>query len=295
MMWSFPMFVSFTDIQASRKSCYDGNLAHFRRLNIVKIHLMMTLVDITHNFGIFIEHQNSLFVLRHLHLQWSFCLAIVHKIALSAIDFVHYSRRWMVGFILLLWSWKSAVDGVLRLVMEEYLHVHCQKSSVFPQEIKQYSIEVMVSFDVKSLFTSVPVDLALTIIKERLQQDQNLSERTSMSVSNIMKLVDFVLTHNYFKYVVMEEILEEAAISTAIHPLKWWFHYVDNSHTCLKRDHVNEFHLNLNSINRNIQFTIELENTNGQGLLYLSSTPSQLDVVRKSKCIESCQRGGKGE
>ena len=66
--------------------------------NIVKIHLMMTLVDMAHNFGIFIEHQNSLFC-SHLHLQWSFCLAIVHKIALSAIDFVHYSRRWMVGFI----------------------------------------------------------------------------------------------------------------------------------------------------------------------------------------------------
>ena len=68
-----------------------------------------------------------------------------------------------------------------------------------------------------------------------------------------MKLVDFVLTHNYFKYagnhykqmigcamgspispvladLVMEEILEEAAISTAIHPPKWWFHYVDNGH-----------------------------------------------------------------
>ena len=80
--------------------------------------------------------------------------------------------------------------------MEEYQSY----SSVLGQEIKQYSIEVMVPFDVKSLFTSIPVDLALTITKERLQQDQNLSERTSMSVSNIMKLVNFVLTHNYFKY-----------------------------------------------------------------------------------------------
>ena len=31
-----------------------------------------------------------------------------------------------------------------------------KNSSVFAQEIKQYSIEVMVSFDGKSLFTSVP-------------------------------------------------------------------------------------------------------------------------------------------
>ena len=83
--------------------------------NIVKVHMMMILVDMAHNFGIFIEHQNSLFVLRHLHLQWSFCLAIVHKIALSAIDFVHYSRRWTVDFILLLRLWKSAFDFFSRL------------------------------------------------------------------------------------------------------------------------------------------------------------------------------------
>ena len=55
---------------------------------------------------------------------------------------------------------------------------------------------------------------------------------------------------------VVEEILEEAAISTGIHPPKWWFRYVDNSHMCLKRDHVNKFHQHLNSINRNIQCTV---------------------------------------
>ena len=51
----------------------------------------------------------------------------------------------------------------------------------------------MVSFDVKSLFSSIPVDLALTVTKERLQQDQNLAERTYLSVDNILKLSDFVL------------------------------------------------------------------------------------------------------
>ena len=74
---------------------------------------------------------------------------------------------------------------------------------LFVHELKQYSIaddEIMVSFDVKSLFTSIPVNLALTITKERLQQDQNLAERTNMSVSNVMKLLEFVLTNNYFKH-----------------------------------------------------------------------------------------------
>ena len=86
---------------------------------------------------------------------------------------------------------------------------------------------------------------------------------------------------------VMEEILEEAAISTTIHLPKWWFRYVDNSHTCLKRDPVNKFHQHLNSINRNIPFTLELENANGQGLPFLDTiitrcgTEIQVDVYGK--------------
>ena len=58
----------------------------------------------------------------------------------------------------------------------------------------------MVCFDVMSLFTSIPVDLALSVTKERLQRDQNLAEHTNLSVDNIFRLSDFVLNHNYFKY-----------------------------------------------------------------------------------------------
>ena len=69
---------------------------------------------------------------------------------------------------------------------------------------------------------------------------------------------------------VMEEI-EETAIVTASHPPKWWFRYVDDSHACLRKDLVDEFYQHLNSINTNIQFTLELEDTNGQGLPFLDT------------------------
>ena len=78
-----------------------------------------------------------------------------------------------------------------------------QNSSIFTHYIRQHSIsseEFMVSFDMKSLFTSIPVNLSLTITKDRLQRDQNLAEHTNLSVENILRLSDFVLNHNYFKY-----------------------------------------------------------------------------------------------
>ena len=43
------------------------------------------------------------------------------------------------------------------------------------------------------------------------------------------------------------------------HPPKWWSRYVDDSHVCVKREHVDEFHAHLNSINPHIKFTIDIE------------------------------------
>jgi len=70
--------------------------------NVFKIHVMMTFMNMARKFGVMIEHQDSLFVLGNLHLQWSFGLAIVYKIALTPIDSVHYSRWWSVGFCILM-------------------------------------------------------------------------------------------------------------------------------------------------------------------------------------------------
>ena len=49
--------------------------------------------------------------------------------------------------------------------------------------------EVMVSFDVKSLFTNVPVGEALDVIHEKLMADDTLAERTALTPSQIIKLL----------------------------------------------------------------------------------------------------------
>ena len=75
--------------------------------NVFKIHVMMTFLNMARKFEVMIEHQDSLCVLGNSRLQWSFRPAKVYQIALTTIDYVHYSRRWIVIFILLFWSWKK--------------------------------------------------------------------------------------------------------------------------------------------------------------------------------------------
>ena len=55
--------------------------------------------------------------------------------------------------------------------------------------------EVTTSFDVKALFTSVPVALSIQTVKQKLQQVSTLPQRTSMSIQQITTLLEFCLTN----------------------------------------------------------------------------------------------------
>ena len=53
-------------------------------------------------------------------------------------------------------------------------------------------------FDVKGLFTSIPVSKAIEICERRLRVDKTLPKRTSMDVDTIMLLVRFFLNNTSF-------------------------------------------------------------------------------------------------
>ena len=58
----------------------------------------------------------------------------------------------------------------------------------------------IVSFDVVSLFTSIPVDVAVNVAQNRLVNDENLLKRTALPVTDIIKLLDFCLSTANFQY-----------------------------------------------------------------------------------------------
>ena len=147
--------------------------------------------------------------------------------------------------------------------------------------------EQIVSFDVTSLFTSIPVDLALEIVKFELESTDAWSKHTKLTAKQIYDLVKFVLKNSFFvfegKYyhqisgcamgspvsaviaeLVMQRV-EKIALETSPVPVRWWKRYVDDSNACLKQADIQAFHNHINTINKNIQFTIEIpEVRNGE-------------------------------
>ena len=62
--------------------------------------------------------------------------------------------------------------------------------------------ECMMSFDVEALFTSVPIEPAISIIKKLLEEDKNLHQRTTMTVKQISCLLEFYLRTTYFTHLL---------------------------------------------------------------------------------------------
>ena len=139
--------------------------------------------------------------------------------------------------------------------------------------------EVMVSFDVVSLFTAIPVNKACNYIKKKLEDDNSLSSRTKLDIDEIVSLLTFVLSNNYFMFndkiykqihgcamgspvspivanLCMEDIEESAIIALTVPP-KVWKRYVDDSFCIIKKDEIPTFHNKLNSMDPHISFTTE--------------------------------------
>ena len=59
---------------------------------------------------------------------------------------------------------------------------------------------ILVSFDVVSLFTNVPVGLACQVAGGRLHADESLDDRTTLSPDEVLKLLRFSLDATFVAY-----------------------------------------------------------------------------------------------
>ena len=139
----------------------------------------------------------------------------------------------------------------------------------------------LVSFDVTSLFTQVPVDEALRVVEAKLCMDETLQERTSIPSTHLIELVELCLRSTYFEFQgrfydqsdgaamgsplspvianMYMEHLEETALRTAPLQPTLWIRYVDDTFVIWPHGHneLRRFHEHINQQHPNIQFTIE--------------------------------------
>ena len=152
----------------------------------------------------------------------------------------------------------------------------------FVEQVKHITVapgECLSSYDVSALFTSVPVDPALNIIKDLLEKDHTLKERTVMEVSDIILLLEFCLKNTYFSFqeqfheqlegaamgspvspIVANfnmEYLEQEALSTVPTPPRFWHRYVDDTFVIHKEVNKQGFLQHINSVDPAIRFTVE--------------------------------------
>ena len=91
---------------------------------------------------------------------------------------------------------------ILKPVVGKTEH-HVVNSKEFVTKMEQIRLgknDILVSFDVVSLFTNVPVEEACNIAIERLLSDITLSQRTNLSPENVHDLLKLCLTTTCFQW-----------------------------------------------------------------------------------------------
>ena len=169
---------------------------------------------------------------------------------------------------------------VLKPLTDESRH-KLQPTENFIEAIKTVQVPddyILVSFDVKSLFTSILLQLALDCTETTTN---NSTIELPLPTDVLMDLLNLCLTSTYFQYngkhykqlhgttmgspvstvvaEIVEQNIEERALATYKRPLPLWLRYVDDTFTAVHKDEIDDSHEHLNGQNADIQFTKGIE------------------------------------
>ena len=143
---------------------------------------------------------------------------------------------------------------------------HSENSKVFSEYVRTLTVEegeILVSFDVTSLYTNVPIKDTLVIIKDLLEKDADLQKKTKIPPDSLLEIIEFLLTRTWFKFnekfltqtdgvamggpassVVAELYMQhhdEVALRTFRTPLKCYERFVDDTFIIINEVDLDDF------------------------------------------------------
>jgi hypothetical protein len=161
--------------------------------------------------------------------------------------------------------------------------------------------EEMVSLDVVSLFTRVPVARTLSVINDRLIGDPDWRiGNHSLTRTDVMKLLTVCLSSTYFTWngqsykqksgtpmgspisTVVAELCMQDLERTCIPkiPCRLYHRFVDDSFAVVKKNHTDDILSELNSYDRSLEFTIEAERDGILNFLDVSLSRGPTDEIK---------------
>ena len=170
----------------------------------------------------------------------------------------------------------------------KYENSNSRNFTTFSNYIRNTPIEdnqIMLSFDVTSLQTNIPIIDTQNIIKNHVNSADQFTRKTAIPQNRFLDLVNLVLTTTQCTFnaqfyqetdsvamrVPVSSTLAEVhmqadectAISTALNPSKVQKQFVYDAYSILKRTHLENFFHHMNKFHQNIKFTME-EESNGE-------------------------------
>lgn len=162
----------------------------------------------------------------------------------------------------------------------------------FKEFIEQVEINPnfkLVSFDVTSLYTNIPIELVERIIRNKWTL---ICKYTKLPLKEFLRATELCLTLTYFQFkdlfykqtfgcamgspissviaqLVLED-LEENIIKNYDHKINFYKRYVDDCITAIDETFINDFLSQLNSYHPKLQFTFEMEKNNSINFLDLT-------------------------
>lgn len=174
--------------------------------------------------------------------------------------------------------------------------------------VKLAETEVLVSFDIASYFTSVPVEKSLDCLQNWLDR-QHLDHIESDALFELTKVCAensfFQFRDKYYKQTsgmamgdclspflcnLFVNDLENELSKNALFPKTWW-RYVDDVIAVIERDKLDDILALINGISPNIKFTVEMEHNGKLPFLdlYIERNPNgsiAFDIYRKPTSTE---------